>query len=71
MIPNTYLRDSIDKKLIFNRFYRSGNEETRNTKGTGLGLYIANQMAKLHDAELSVMDNIPRGSIFKLTLPIK
>lgn len=60
-----------DKKLIFNRFYRSGNEETRNTKGTGLGLYIANQMAKLHDAELSVMDNIPRGSIFKLTLPIK
>jgi len=61
----------IDKKLIFNRFYRSGNEETRNTKGTGLGLYIANQMAKLHDAELSVMDNIPRGSIFKLTLPIK
>lgn len=60
-----------DKKLIFNRFYRSGNEETRNTKGTGLGLYIANQMAKLHDAELSVMDNIPSGSIFKLTLPIK
>lgn len=61
----------MDKKLIFNRFYRSGNEETRSTKGTGLGLYIAKQMAKLHNAELLVTDNIPKGTIFKLILPIR
>ncbi|MCE3229669.1 MAG: two-component sensor histidine kinase [Bacteroidetes bacterium] len=29
-----------DKKKIFSKFYRAGNEETRSAKGTGLGLYI-------------------------------
>src|SRR5690606_9681087 len=28
-----------EKKFIFNKFYRVGNESTRKTKGTGLGLY--------------------------------
>lgn len=58
-----------DKKHIFNRFFRSGNEETRNTKGTGLGLYIVKQMAKIHKAEVSVKDNHPKGSIFCVTFP--
>ncbi|MFN4124155.1 MAG: sensor histidine kinase [Flavobacteriales bacterium] len=55
-----------EKLNIFMKFYRAGNEETRKTKGTGLGLYIVAKLATLHKATLSVMDNSPQGSIFEL-----
>lgn len=55
-----------DKEKIFNKFFRAGNEETRNTKGTGLGLYIVNYIVNKHNAELTVKDNTPTGSIFEI-----
>lgn len=55
-----------DKEKIFNKFFRAGNEETRNTKGTGLGLYIVNYIVNKHNAELTVKDNSPTGSIFEI-----
>ncbi len=55
-----------DKEKIFNKFFRAGNEETRNTKGTGLGLYIVNYIVNKHSAELTVRDNSPSGSIFEV-----
>lgn len=55
-----------DKDKIFSKFYRAGNEETRNTKGTGLGLYIVNYIVKNHNARIRVKDNIPQGSIFEI-----
>lgn len=55
-----------DKKKIFGKFYRAGNEETRKSKGTGLGLYIVNYIAKNHKATVSVRDNSPKGSIFEI-----
>jgi signal transduction histidine kinase len=55
-----------EKKNIFNRFYRSGDEATRKTKGTGLGLYIVKYIAGRHDAGISVKDNNPAGSIFEI-----
>lgn len=54
------------KEKIFNKFFRAGNEETRNTKGTGLGLYIVSYIANKHNAELTVKDNSPKGSIFEI-----
>lgn len=56
-----------EKRKIFEKFYRVGAEETRKTKGTGLGLYIARFIALKHKASLSVADNNPKGSIFKVT----
>lgn len=56
-----------EKKLIFNKFYRMGNESTRKTKGTGLGLYIVKTVLQKHDATIRVMDNEPVGSIFEVT----
>lgn len=55
-----------DKEKIFNKFFRAGNEETRNTKGTGLGLYIVNYIVNKHNAELTVKDNSPTGSVFEI-----
>jgi two-component system, OmpR family, sensor histidine kinase CiaH len=53
-----------EKKKIFEKFYRTGNENTRKTKGTGLGLYLSHKIAKDHGAAISVKDIQPRGSIF-------
>lgn len=51
---------------VFDRFYRVQNEDTRNTKGTGLGLYIAKQLAELMNVELSVQSQLNKGSAFTL-----
>lgn len=55
-----------EKSRIFERFYRVGSEETRNTKGTGLGLYIVKQVLDKHQASIQVKDNEPAGSIFEV-----
>jgi two-component system, OmpR family, phosphate regulon sensor histidine kinase PhoR len=55
-----------DKKKIFDKFYRAGNEDTRSTKGTGLGLYIVKHIAEQHDGTVTVKNNLPRGSIFEV-----
>ncbi|MGZ3872879.1 MAG: sensor histidine kinase [Mucilaginibacter sp.] len=55
-----------EKNRIFDRFYRVGSEETRNTKGTGLGLYIVKEVLDKHQASIKVKDNRPVGSIFEV-----
>jgi len=57
-----------EKKRIFNKFYRVGNEYTRRTKGTGLGLYIVKSVLQKHNGTITVKDNDPSGSIFEVTL---
>jgi signal transduction histidine kinase len=56
-----------EKKKIFAKFYRSGQESTRQTKGTGLGLYLCRKIADDHKATLKVADNSPVGSNFIVT----
>lgn len=53
-----------EKKKIFDKFYRSGDENTRKAKGTGLGLYLCKKIMKSHNGYISVTDNQPRGSSF-------
>ena len=55
-----------EKGRIFDRFYRVGSEDTRNTKGTGLGLFIVKQVLDKHEATIRVKDNRPAGSIFEV-----
>ena len=57
-----------EKKKVFDKFYRIGSESTRNTKGTGLGLYICRQIVRSLDGTIAVTDNTPNGSIFTVTL---
>ena len=53
-----------EKKAVFEKFYRIGNEQTRKTQGTGLGLYICKQIVRDHDGEILIKDNPPAGSKF-------
>ena len=55
-----------EKKLIFNRFYRIGSEETRSAKGTGLGLFIVKHLVEKQKGEITIYDNTPKGSIFEI-----
>jgi len=57
-----------EKKNVFGKFYRVGNEETRKTKGTGLGLYIVKNLCALHGIQLDMSDNKPSGLVFRLTV---
>lgn len=59
-----------EKKKIFDKFYRIGNENTRKSKGTGLGLYIVNEIAKAHKGQIQIKNNMPRGVIFQVAFPI-
>jgi two-component system sensor histidine kinase CiaH len=55
-----------EKTKIFEKFYRTGNESTRKTKGTGLGLYLCSKIAGDHNADISVTNNIPSGTNFAI-----
>ena len=59
-----------EKEAVFRRFYRLGNEETRSTKGTDLGLYIVHYLTHAHGWQLRILDNAGGGSIFELSFPI-
>ena len=56
-----------DKPLVFKKFMRLGKEETRQTKGTGIGLYLSNKIVKDLNATLTITDNKPKGTIFTVT----
>jgi two-component system, OmpR family, phosphate regulon sensor histidine kinase PhoR len=57
---------SSEKKNVFRKFYRVGNEETRNTKGTGLGLFLVKYIAENHNGKITILDNEPKGTIFEI-----
>jgi signal transduction histidine kinase len=57
------------KKKVFKKFYRLGNEVTRTAQGTGLGLYLCKKIAEDHQATISVFDNEPVGTIFVVFFP--
>jgi signal transduction histidine kinase len=59
-----------EKKRVFDKFYRVGSEDTRTTKGTGLGLYIVDQIVKAHHGHIQIRDNPPRGTVFVIDLPM-
>jgi two-component system sensor histidine kinase CiaH len=56
-----------EKSRVFRKFYRVGREQTRKTKGTGLGLYLSKRIIRKHHGQIHVLDNQPAGSIFAIT----
>lgn len=61
--------DTAEQKKIFSKFYRVGNELTRQKKGTGLGLYLCKKIAEAHNALISVESQPGKGSRFQVLFP--
>jgi PAS domain S-box-containing protein len=58
-----------DQAKIFNKFYRSEDYRTRETGGTGLGLYVAVKLAKKLGTKIEVTSRLNHGSSFSFELP--
>jgi PAS domain S-box-containing protein len=60
-----------DQSKIFSKFYRSEDYRTRETGGTGLGLYVAVKLAKKLGTKIEMTSRLNHGSSFSFELPIE
>lgn len=60
-----------DAKHVYDKFWRSESYETRESSGTGLGLYVTNKIAQKIHARLGLESELGKGSTFSVTVPIK
>jgi signal transduction histidine kinase len=60
-----------DQEKIFNKFYRSEDYRTRETGGTGLGLYVAMKLAKKLGTKILMTSRLNHGSSFSIKLPVE
>lgn len=55
--------------ILFTRFGRIANPQTDHLPGTGLGLYLGRQLARLHGGDITVESVPDEGSTFTLHVP--
>lgn len=59
-----------DLKKIFRKFYQVGNSDDMTAKGSGLGLYMVQNIVKIHKWKIFAESRgIGKGSVFSLILP--
>ncbi|MCD2421401.1 PAS domain S-box protein [Niabella pedocola] len=59
-----------DQPLIFTRFYRVRNTQTKYVPGFGIGLFICSEIVKAHNGQIAVESWPGKGSAFYFTLPV-
>ncbi len=64
--------DKSERKKIFRKFYQVGRSEDMTARGSGLGLYLVEHIAKIHKSKIEVSSPGPgKGSTFTLILPLR
>ncbi len=58
-----------ERSKVFERFYRLGDEATRNHRGTGLGLFVVQRLVQRHGGRIELGDTDPHGATFVATFP--
>lgn len=58
------------QKKLFGKFYQVDGSATRETGGSGLGLYIARLIVEAHGGEIWVESKEGKGSVFSFSLPV-
>jgi signal transduction histidine kinase len=59
-----------DQTRLFTRFGRIENRATMHISGTGLGLWLSREIARMHDGDLTLDSAAGRGSTFTLEIPL-
>ncbi|MEM8756338.1 MAG: HAMP domain-containing sensor histidine kinase [Planctomycetota bacterium] len=58
-----------EARLVFEKFFRSGDDRVRDIDGSGLGLAFAREVARQHGGDITLDSELNRGSTFTLKLP--
>jgi len=61
--------DEQDQDRVFEQFYRADDRRIKDIKGSGLGLALARDIARLHGGDITVRSQVDVGSTFTVTLP--
>ena len=59
-----------DQARLFTRFGRIQNARTESIQGTGLGLWLSREIARMHGGDLTVESKPGEGSTFTFKLPL-
>jgi signal transduction histidine kinase len=59
-----------EQSRLFERFYRTTAAAEREIPGAGLGLWIAEAVARLHGGVIDVHSRLGHGTTFTVTLPL-
>lgn len=59
-----------DLAKLFTKFYRGSNVKKKGVSGSGLGLYLAENIVEKHKGSIRAESVLGRGSTFYLTLPL-
>ena len=54
---------------LFRRFFRAGNGHAHHIRGSGIGLYVVNEIVKLHGGRVEAQSAEGQGSTFTISLP--
>lgn len=58
-----------EKSAVFGMFYRVEGSRNRATGGSGIGLAIVEAAVKRLGGSITIVDNVPKGSIFRCFIP--
>lgn len=58
-----------DQKRVFDKFFRSEDFRTRESSGTGLGLYVTAKLAHRLNAQITLESELNKGTTFTVTVP--
>jgi PAS domain S-box-containing protein len=58
-----------DQERVFDKFFRSEDYRTRQSNGTGLGLYVTIKLTRMIHAEISLDSELNKGSAFTVFVP--
>lgn len=62
--------DAAELSRIFDKFHQVRRSRDAGLPGSGLGLPISRELARLHGGDISVASEVGAGSTFTLTLPV-
>lgn len=59
-----------DLEHVFDKFYRAKDRRLTGVTGSGLGLALAREIARLHGGDITVESQLDRGTAFRMTIPL-